>query len=106
MPKTIFFQRLSNGSIDPDSDVNRMIEYQETFEKQNAELQNARSKLQDYSNKLGDMEETITSSSKDMVKCQDQNLKLQRDLREVSEECMCMQIICVCVCVCYTVIYS
>ena len=61
-----------------------MIEYQETFEKQNNELTSSRNKLQDFTNKVSELEETLTSSSKELVKLQEQNVKLQRDLREVS----------------------
>ena len=40
------FQRLSNGSIDPDSEVTRVIDLQETLEKQNSDITTARQKLQ------------------------------------------------------------
>lgn len=77
------FQRLSNGSIDPDSDVNRVIELQETVEKQNSELTNMRTKMLELNNKLTEMEESYTSAQKDLIKAQEQVVKLQRDLREV-----------------------
>lgn len=78
------FQRLSNGSIDPDSDVNRVIELQETIEKQNAEATAARNKIQEMSNKINELEESLSFSQKELIKMQEQNVKLQRDLREVS----------------------
>ena len=77
-------QRLSNGSIDPDSDVNRVIDYQETIEKQNAELTNSRTKLQELASKINELEESLSVAQKDLIKTQEQNVKLQRDLREVS----------------------
>ena len=76
-------QRLSNGSIDPDSDVNRVIELQETLEKQNTELTAARNKIAELTSRIKELEDSINSSSKELNKSQDQALKLQRDLREV-----------------------
>jgi len=80
----LLFQRLSNGSIDPDSDVNRVIELQETVEKQNSELTNTRTKMLEMNNKLTELDESYTSAQKDLIKAQEQVVKLQRDLREVS----------------------
>ena len=80
----LLFQRLSNGSIDPDSDVNRVIELQETIEKQNSELTNSRAKLQDLNNKINELEEKLSLAQKDLIKTQESNVKFQRDLREVS----------------------
>ena len=77
------FQRLSNGSIDPDSEVNRVIELQETVEKQNAELTNTRTKMLELNNRFSEIEESYTTSQKDLIKSQEQLVKLQRDLREV-----------------------
>lgn len=34
----MYLQRLSNGSIDPDSEVQRVIELQEAIDKQNSEV--------------------------------------------------------------------
>lgn len=79
------FQRLSNGSIDPDSEVNRVIELQETVEKQNSELTATRTKNLEMTNKITELEESLQTTQKDLVKAQDQLVKLQRDLREVSE---------------------
>ncbi|KAK3102611.1 hypothetical protein FSP39_012641 [Pinctada imbricata] len=75
-------ERLSNGSIDPDSEVNRVIELQDTVEKQNSELTSARTRMLEMTNKLTELEENYTCSQKDLVKAQEQLVKLQRDLRE------------------------
>ena len=77
------FQRLSNGSIDPDSEVNRIIELQDTVEKQNSELTSTRTKLLELTNKCTELEESLTTTQKDLIKSQEQVVKLQRDLREV-----------------------
>ncbi|XP_061181400.1 liprin-alpha-1-like isoform X2 [Saccostrea echinata] len=75
-------QRLSNGSIDPDSEVNRVIELQDTVEKQNSELTSTRTRLLELTNKITELEETSTTATKDLNKAQEQLVKLQRDLRE------------------------
>lgn len=79
----VFQQRLSNGTIDPDSEVNRVIELQDTVEKQNSELTSARTRLLELNNKITELEETSTTATKDLNKTQEQLVKLQRDLREV-----------------------
>ena len=79
----VHLQRLSNGSIDPDSDVNRVIELQDTVEKQNTEMTSARTKIVELTNKCTELDENFTCAQKDLIKCQEQVVKLQRDLREV-----------------------
>ncbi|XP_012935306.1 liprin-alpha-1 [Aplysia californica] len=79
---TILKQRLSNGSIEPDSDMGRVIELQETVEKQNSELTSTRTKLLEVNNKNTEMEESYASCQKELAKAQDAVNKLQRDLRE------------------------
>ena len=76
-------QRLSNGSIDPDSDVNRALELQDTVEKQNAELTAARVKVTELGTKVAELEDSMASTQKELMKAQEQSIKLQRDLREV-----------------------
>ena len=76
-------QRLSNGSIDPDSEVQRVIELQETIEKQNTELTAARTKIAELTSRIKELEDSINSTQKDVTKTSEQNIKLQRDLREV-----------------------
>lgn len=78
------FQRLSNGSIDPDSDVTRVIELQDTVEKQNTELTSSRTRVLELTNRCTELEESLNTAQKDLSKAQEQLVKLQRDLREVS----------------------
>ncbi|XP_064635130.1 liprin-alpha-1-like isoform X5 [Lineus longissimus] len=80
--KESYPKRLSNGSIDPDSEVNRVIELQETIEKQNNEITSTRKQINELSNKLKETEESLTQAQKDLIKSQEQIVKLQRDLRE------------------------
>ncbi|KAI0217788.1 Liprin-alpha-1 [Lamellibrachia satsuma] len=80
--KDSYPKRLSNGSIDPDSEIQRVMQLQETVEKQNSELTLARSKVNDLGVKVKELEEALASSQKDVVRLQEQNVKLQRDIRE------------------------
>ncbi|KAK2182025.1 hypothetical protein NP493_371g02019 [Ridgeia piscesae] len=80
--KDVYPKRLSNGSIDPDSEIQRVMQLQETVEKQNSELTLARSKVNDLGVKVKELEEALASSQKDVVRLQEQNVKLQRDIRE------------------------
>ncbi|KAL5006308.1 hypothetical protein ScPMuIL_015114 [Solemya velum] len=75
-------KRLSNGSIDPDYEVNRVIELQETVEKQNSELTSTRTRILELTNKYTEVEENYTTAQKDLNKAQEQLVKLQRDLKE------------------------
>lgn len=54
------------------------------MEKQNSELTSSRTKVLELTNKLTELEETATTATKDLNKTQEQLVKLQRDLREVS----------------------
>ena len=81
--RAILFQRLSNGSIDPDSDVTRVIELQETVEKQNSELTATRTRVLELTNRCTELEESYNTTQKELTKAQEQLVKLQRDLREV-----------------------
>ncbi|CAG5131518.1 unnamed protein product, partial [Candidula unifasciata] len=75
-------KRLSNGSIEPDSDMGRVMDLQETVEKQNTEMTAARTRLLELNNKITELEENFTTSQKELAKAQDLVNKLQRDLRE------------------------
>ncbi|XP_076472143.1 liprin-alpha-1-like isoform X2 [Babylonia areolata] len=75
-------KRLSNGSIDPDSDVTRVIELQETVEKQNTELTSSRTRVLELTNRCTELEESLSTAQKDLSKAQEQLVKLARDLRE------------------------
>uniref|UniRef100_A0A0B6ZLM7 SAM domain-containing protein n=1 Tax=Arion vulgaris TaxID=1028688 RepID=A0A0B6ZLM7_9EUPU len=79
---TSLTKRLSNGSIEPDSDMGRVMDLQETVEKQNSELTSARTRLLELNNKMTELDENYTTSQKELVKAQDLVNKLQRDLRE------------------------
>ncbi|XP_070551504.1 liprin-alpha-1-like isoform X2 [Ptychodera flava] len=75
-------KRYSNGSIDPDDDVNRVIELQETLEKQNHDYNQAKERLEQLAARVVELEDNLIGSQKDTSKAQEAAAKYQRDLRE------------------------
>lgn len=75
-------KRLSNGSIDPDDDVSRVIELQDTLEKQNHELGQAKIRVTDANIRVAELEESLALSQKEMLKAQENAAKYQRDAKE------------------------
>lgn len=75
-------KRLSNGAIEPDSDVARVLELQNTVDKQSAELSSWQRRVSELSGRISELEETLTKTQKELMKAQEANSKLQRDLRE------------------------
>ncbi|XP_019639966.1 PREDICTED: liprin-alpha-1-like isoform X4 [Branchiostoma belcheri] len=75
-------KRLSNGSIDPDDHVSRVVELQDTLEKQNADLKAARDRVSELAGQIGGLEDSLQQAQRDLVKSSESAAKQQRDLRE------------------------
>ncbi|XP_030844909.1 liprin-alpha-2 isoform X4 [Strongylocentrotus purpuratus] len=75
-------KRLSNGSIDPDDDVSRVIELRDTLEKQNHELGQAKIRVTDANIRVAELEESLAMAQKEMLKAQEMAAKYQRDAKE------------------------
>ncbi|XP_066276026.1 liprin-alpha-1-like isoform X18 [Branchiostoma lanceolatum] len=75
-------KRLSNGSIDPDDHVSRVVELQDTLEKQNADLKAARERVSELAGQVGGLEDSLQQAQRDLVKSSESAAKQQRDLRE------------------------
>lgn len=73
---------LPNGPVDHPSEMHRIIELQETIARQNSELSSSSIKILELSAKIHELEESLSSSQKEMQRVQEQNSKLQRDIRE------------------------
>ncbi|KAK0175683.1 hypothetical protein PV327_009413 [Microctonus hyperodae] len=76
--------RLSNGGINPDDSDSAtcVINLQTTVEKQNLELATWQRRVGELGGRVNDLEETLSKAQKDLMKTQESNAKLQRDLRE------------------------
>jgi len=83
-------QLLSNGSIDksPAATVLNSLELDgidaaDSLSRLTTELSSAHAQIAELSTKIGDVEETLSSTQKDLARSQELNTKLQRDVREV-----------------------
>ncbi|XP_076292696.1 PTPRF interacting protein alpha isoform X9 [Lasioglossum baleicum] len=76
--------RLSNGSLDPaDQDTTaRVIDLQATVDKQSSELSTWQRRVAELIGHVAELEETLSKAQKDLLKTQETNVKLQRDLHE------------------------
>jgi hypothetical protein len=68
-----------NGGLDEDEKTREM---QCLVEKQTNDLINSRNKLQELTNKLKDYEEMIVKTDKELAQLKEENVKLNRDLKE------------------------
>ncbi|XP_069694792.1 liprin-alpha-1 [Periplaneta americana] len=75
-------KRLSNGAIEPDSDVARVLELQNTIDKQATELSTWQRRVSELTGRISELEESLAKTQKELLKAQEGNAKLQRDLRE------------------------
>ncbi|KAF6031548.1 hypothetical protein EB796_010180 [Bugula neritina] len=81
--KNMHNKRLSNGTIEQDGESStRLLELQQTTEKQASELALARSKVSDLQSRLKESEESVAAAKLDCAKHQEQINKLQRELKE------------------------
>ncbi|XP_063852758.1 liprin-alpha-2-like isoform X15 [Scylla paramamosain] len=62
--------------------VSKMMELQASLEKQTAELNAARERVRELQNRLQELEENLQMTQKELVKAQEINSRLQRDLKE------------------------
>ncbi|XP_078276784.1 liprin-alpha-4 isoform X8 [Rhinoraja longicauda] len=76
------WKRLSNGSIDPDDEISRVVEMQDTLEKQNFEVTQMKDRLSTISARVAELEEDLNTARKDLIRSEEMNNKYQRDIRE------------------------
>uniref|UniRef100_A0A4W3KC63 PTPRF interacting protein alpha 4 n=1 Tax=Callorhinchus milii TaxID=7868 RepID=A0A4W3KC63_CALMI len=75
-------QRLSNGSIDANDEVSRVVELQELLEKQNFETAQVKERVSMLSARVVELEEDLDTARKDLIRSEEMNNKFQRDIRE------------------------
>ena len=88
MCTVVTVQSLSNGSIDkPPMMLNSLeldgIDAADSLSRLTTELASAHAQIAELSTKIGDVEESFSSSQKELLRTQELNTKLQRDVREV-----------------------
>ncbi|KAM3918478.1 liprin-alpha-1 isoform 8-T8 [Leptodactylus fuscus] len=75
-------KRSSDGSINHDEDLSKVMELQDVIEKQSKEQGQMKERLAILSNRVTELEEDLDTARKDLIKSEEMNTKLQRDVRE------------------------
>lgn len=86
-------QRSSDGSLSHEEDLAKVIELQEIIDKQAREQSQMKERLAALSSHVTELEEDLDTARKDLIKSEEVNTKLQRDVREVSESRNCSGVI-------------
>ncbi|XP_062861130.1 liprin-alpha-1 isoform X4 [Trichomycterus rosablanca] len=75
-------KRSSDGSSGPEEDVGKVLELQEVMDRQSKELLQMKERVVALSNRVSELEEDLDTARKDLIKSEDINTRLQRDIRE------------------------
>ncbi|XP_012429660.4 liprin-alpha-1 isoform X3 [Taeniopygia guttata] len=75
-------KRASDGSLCHDENLAKMIELQDIIDKQNKEQIQMKERLTALSSRVTELEEDLDTARKDLIKSEEMNTKLQRDVRE------------------------
>ncbi|XP_071975216.1 liprin-alpha-1 isoform X11 [Engystomops pustulosus] len=75
-------KRSSDGSLNQDEDLSKVMELQDVIEKQTKEQGQMKERLAILSNRVTELEEDLDTARKDLIKSEEMNTKLQRDVRE------------------------
>ncbi|NXK51463.1 LIPA1 protein, partial [Chauna torquata] len=72
----------SDGSLCHDENLAKVIELQDIIDKQNKEQTQMKERLTALSSRVAELEEDLDTARKDLIKSEEMNTKLQRDVRE------------------------
>ncbi|XP_013814885.1 liprin-alpha-1 isoform X3 [Apteryx mantelli] len=75
-------KRASDGSLCHDENLAKVIELQDIIDKQNKEQTQMKERLTALSSRVAELEEDLDTARKDLIKSEEMNTKLQRDVRE------------------------
>ncbi|XP_032815827.2 liprin-alpha-1-like isoform X8 [Petromyzon marinus] len=75
-------KRLSNGSVETEDLVSRVLDLQQTLERQNLELGQMKDRLVALSSRVSELEGDLDTARKDLIKSEEGNARYQRDIRE------------------------
>ncbi|XP_019374975.1 PREDICTED: liprin-alpha-1 isoform X1 [Gavialis gangeticus] len=75
-------KRSSDGSLSHDENLAKVIELQDIIDKQNKEQTQMKERLTALSSRVAELEEDLDTARKDLIKSEEMNTKLQRDVRE------------------------
>ncbi|KAF1473113.1 Liprin-alpha-1, partial [Pygoscelis antarcticus] len=79
---TVVYSRSSDGSLCHDENLAKVIELQDIIDKQNKEQTQMKERLTALSSRVTELEEDLDTARKDLIKSEEMNTKLQRDVRE------------------------
>lgn len=80
------FQRSSDSSLSHE-DLAKVLELQEVIDRQAREQSQMKERLASLSSHAAELEEDLDTARKDLIKSEEMNTKLQRDVHEVSVGC-------------------
>ncbi|XP_044115938.1 liprin-alpha-1 isoform X5 [Neovison vison] len=75
-------KRSSDGSLSHEEDLAKVLELQEIIDKQSEEQSQMKERLAALSSHVTELEEDLDTARKDLIKSEEANTKLQRDVRE------------------------
>ncbi|XP_064192322.1 liprin-alpha-1 isoform X10 [Anguilla rostrata] len=75
-------KRSSDGSLSHEEDVAKALELQEVIDRQSRDLCQMKERLATLSGRVAELEEDLDTARKDLIKSEDMNTRLQRDIRE------------------------
>ncbi|XP_069865763.1 liprin-alpha-1 isoform X11 [Dipodomys merriami] len=75
-------KRSSDGSLSHEEDLAKVMELQEVIDKQSREQTQMKERLAALSSHVAELEEDLDTARKDLIKSEEMNTKLQRDVRE------------------------
>ncbi|KAI5629728.1 liprin-alpha-1, partial [Silurus asotus] len=71
-----------NGSLGPDEEMGKVSELQDVMDRQSKELLQMKERVVSLSSRVSELEEDLDTARKDLIKSEDMNTRLQRDIRE------------------------
>ncbi|XP_026143920.1 liprin-alpha-1-like isoform X11 [Carassius auratus] len=75
-------KRLSDVSLGAEEDCGKDVELQEALDRQSKELLHMKERVASLCSRVSELEEDLDTARKDLIKSEDINSRLQRDLRE------------------------
>ncbi|XP_046719952.1 liprin-alpha-1 isoform X5 [Silurus meridionalis] len=75
-------KRSSDGSLGPDEEMGKVSELQDVMDRQSKELLQMKERVVSLSSRVSELEEDLDTARKDLIKSEDMNTRLQRDIRE------------------------
>ncbi|XP_066556661.1 liprin-alpha-1 isoform X4 [Amia ocellicauda] len=75
-------KRSSDGSLNHEEELTKVIELQEIIDHQSNDLSQMKERLSALSGRVAELEEDLDTARKDLIKSEEMNTKFQRDIRE------------------------